>query len=110
MDKDTRKELIQRLNKPIIEHSEWKEMIDAIRLDSEIKKLNESLEMKKIEAAPVLIANPKHKGVMCDAFYKMHTLAYVIWTQAADDDKIFQVTDADLIKHIKANVQPIGRL
>ena len=98
------KALWDKMNDPHTE--EMEALLDCMRLKKEIDLLEQAIKNKKIEVEPVLLMNPIHKPVVMSCLNAMNARAYIVFSEAVDEDKILQVTT--LIDHAKQNLVPIG--
>lgn len=79
-------------------------MINRVMELEEQKKFQE-LKDKGIIVDAVLICNPKHKGVLNGALHEMGIKKIpIVWENCVEDDKLYMVTDKDLVEHIKQSI------
>lgn len=70
----------------------------------EQKKIQELKDAGFIVDA-VLICNPKHKGVLYGALHEMGIKKIpIVWEKCVEDDKLYMVTDKDLVENIKQSI------
>lgn len=51
----------------------------------------------------ILIANPKHEGILSDALYQITGRIDVLWSSVCEEDKLYMITDKEVIKNIREN-------
>ena len=71
-------------------------------LEIEEKRKIQELKEQGIIVDAVLLCNPKHKKVLSDALHEIGIKKIpIVWEKYIEDDKIYMVTDKDLVDNIK---------
>lgn len=81
------------------------------KFDKILSQMSKNIEQKifqdvkdqdKIDEV-ILIANLKHKGILADALYQITGRVDVVWSSVCEEDKLYMITDKEVIKNIREN-------
>ncbi len=82
--------------------SSFSKIIEKMQEETEKQIFEGAKDQGKIDEV-ILIANPKHKGILSDALYQITGRVDVVWSSVCEEDKIYMITDKETVENIRKN-------
>ena len=83
-------------------YDEFDKMLSQMNKNIEEKIFQDVKDQGRIDEV-ILIANPKHEGILSDALYQITGRIDVLWSSVCEEDKLYMITDKKVIKNIREN-------
>ena len=81
---------------------EWDDILKKMQEEKEQQNFQDVKEQGRIDEV-ILIANPKHKGILSDALYQITGRVDVVWSSVCEEDKLYMITDKETNENIRKN-------
>lgn len=78
----------------------WDDILEKMQEENDKRSFQDAKDQSKIDEV-ILIANPKHKGILSDVLYQITGRIDVIWASVCEEDKLYMITDKETIKNIR---------
>ena len=82
-------------------------IVQAIKEATDKKIFEERKESGDIKEDFALILNPKHKDIIPELWYKAGIVIPIVWSQFAEENKAYVVTDKNFVRNARVNMHSI---